>query len=59
MQAYLYNWPAIVIIDLQTQYVIPVLYDKVIIIAKTLNGLQIDFQLQISGFQLQTSNFER
>ena len=58
MQAYRYNWPAIVIIDLQTQYIIPVLYDKVIIIKKTLNWLQLDFRLQISDFEFwQTLDF--
>ena len=59
MQAYRYNWPAIVIIDLQTQYMIPVLYDKVIIIAKnfeqTLDRLSTsDFQLQILSVRLWT-----
>ena len=51
MHAYRYNWVAIVIIDLPTQYIIPVLYDKVVIIAKTLNGLQIDFRLQTFNFK--------
>ena len=36
IEIYRYNWPPIVIIYLQTQYTIAVLYDKVIILtAKT------------------------
>ena len=59
MQAYRYNWPAIVIIDLQTQYIILVLYDKVIIIAKNFERTSdrlstSDFQLQILGLRLWT-----
>ena len=58
MQAYRYNWPAIGIIDLQTHniYIIPVLYDKVIIIAK--NFAQTSDSLSTSDSRLSTSNFE-
>ena len=56
MQAYRYNWPAIGIIDLQTHNIIPVLYDKVIIIAK--NFEQTSDRLSTSDFRLSTSNFE-
>ena len=55
MQAYRYNWPAIVIIDLQTHN-IPVLYDKVIIIAK--NFERTSDRLSTSDFRLSTLNFE-
>ena len=56
MQAYRYNWPAIGIIDLQTHNIIPVLYDKVIIIAK--NFERTSDRLSTSDFRLSTSNFE-
>ena len=56
MQAYWYNLPAIVIIDLQTQYIIPVLYDKVIIITK--NFERTSDRLSTSDFRLSTSNFQ-
>ena len=60
MQVYRCNWPVIVIIDLQTHNnIIPVLYDKVIIIAKnferTYRLSTSDFQLQILGVRLWTS----
>ena len=60
MQAYRYNWPAIVIINLQTQYITLVLYGKVIINAKNFERtsdrlLTSDFQLQILGVRLWTS----
>ena len=60
MKAYRYNWPAIVIINLQTQYIVLVLYDKVIIIAKNFELtsdrlLTSDFQLQILGVRFWTS----
>ena len=56
MQAYRDNWPAIVIIDLQTTNILPVLYDKVIIIAK--NFERTSDRLSTSDFSLSTSNFE-
>ena len=55
MQAYRYNWPTIVIMGLQTNNIIPVLYDKVIIIAK--NFERTSDRLTTSDFQLQTLNF--
>ena len=59
MHAYRYNWVAIVIIDLPTQYIIPVLYDKVVIIAKNFERTSdrlstSDFHLKISGVRLWT-----
>ena len=52
MQAYRYNWPAIVVIDLQT---LNIYYrycmTKVELLQKIFNGLQIDFRLQTFNFK--------